>query len=314
MFRLQRFFSPLILLIRNGIATAFGKKETQPATSGTPSPPPSKPVKIALVLGAGAAKGFAHIGVLKVLEANQVPIHMVVGTSVGSLVGSLYAYGYNPLQLQAITLTLEKSDLFDLVLPDNGFVKGEKLADFVNQKVKNTPLEELEIPFYAVATDIENGREFVFGEGDTGTAVRASCSIPGVFRPVRIGERMFVDGGLVSPVAVDAAKKYGGEVIIAVDVSSGVSGPKPESTIKTLLQSIDIMHAQLSAIQCAQADIVIKPQVDDIGSSDFTKRNEAILKGEKATMEALPNLRSILDRYQKEGRLKLPGKDLLSSP
>jgi len=314
MFRLPRFLSSSILRIRGTIVSAFVQKEIQPTTSAMPLPSPPQPVKVALVLGAGAAKGFAHIGILKVLEANQVPIHMVVGTSVGSLVGSLYAYGYNPLQVQAIALALEKSDLFDLVLPDNGFIKGEKLADFVNQKVQNTPLEKLEIPFYAVATDIENGREFVFDKGDTGTAVRASCSIPGVFRPVRIGEQMFVDGGLVSPVAVDAAKKYGGDVIIAVDVLSGVSGPKPESTIKTLLQSIDIMHAQLSAIQCAQADIVIKPQVDDIGSSDFTKRNEAILEGEKAAMEALPNLRSILDRYQKEGRLKLPGKDLLSSP
>ena len=189
--------------------------------------PPRKAVKVALVLGAGAAKGFAHVGVLKVLEANRVPVHMVVGTSVGSLVGSLYAYGYPAYDLQKIAMGLERGELVDLTIPDNGFVKGELLEAYVNRMLRGTTMENLRVPFYAVATDIGSGQEMVFGKGNTGLAVRASCSIPGVFRPVRIGDRTYVDGGVVSPVAVDAARRLGADVVIAVDITGGVSGVRP---------------------------------------------------------------------------------------
>jgi NTE family protein len=155
--------------------------------------------------------------VLKVFEAQRIPIHLIVGTSAGSLVGSLYAYGYNAFRLQELALPLEKGEVLDFIIPDKGFIKGEKLAEFVNKMTNNTPLEQMKIPFYAVAADIQNGEEVVFSRGNTGTAVRASCSVPGVFRPGRIGERLYVDGGVVSPVAVDAARKQGGDVIIAVD-------------------------------------------------------------------------------------------------
>ena len=148
------------------------------------------------------------MGVLKVLEANHVPVQMIVGTSVGSFVGSLYAYGYPAYDLQKIAMGLEKGELVDLTVPDNGFVKGEKLEAYVNRMIRGTTIENLRIPFYAVATDIGSGQEMVFGKGNTGLAVRASCSIPGVFRPVRIGDRTYVDGGVVSPVAVDACLLY----------------------------------------------------------------------------------------------------------
>ena len=182
----------------------------------------AKPARIALVLGAGASKGFAHIGVIKVLEANKIPIHMIVGTSAGSFVGSLYAYGYNSFQLQEIALKLDKSHVADFSIPDNGFLKGEKLESYVNFMLGNTPMDKLKIPFYAVATDIRTGEEIVFGTGNTGTAVRASCSIPGIFKPVVIGNNMYVDGGVVSPVAVNAARRYGADIVIAVDISAGV--------------------------------------------------------------------------------------------
>ncbi len=152
-----------------------------------PAPPPQKPARVAVVLGAGASRGFAHIGVLKVLESNNVPINMVVGTSAGSFVGSLYSYGFNAYQLQKMAIDLQKSDIIDPGIPDNGFIKGELLEAYVNKAIRNTPIEKLRIPFYAVATDIQTGQEVVFGSGNTGTAVRASCSIPGVFRPVRTG-------------------------------------------------------------------------------------------------------------------------------
>jgi len=265
--------------------------------------PPPKPAKIALVLGAGAAKGFAHIGVLKVLESNKIPIHMIVGTSAGSFVGSLYAYGFNAFELQKLSFAMERDDIIDLTIPDNGFIKGEKLEGYINYILRNTPIEKLRIPFYAVTTDIQRGREVVFGSGNTGTAVRASCSIPGIFIPVNISGRMYVDGGVVSPVAVEAARRLGADVVIAVNISGDVEASAPNGIIETILQAINIMYSKLAAIQLLKADIVIKPRVGYIGITDFSKKHEATLEGEKATLEALPKIQEIVNKLRQEGRL-----------
>jgi len=269
--------------------------------SGCPKaiPPttPEKPPKVAVVLGAGAAKGFAHVGVLKVLESNRIPINMIVGTSAGSFVGSLYAYGFNAFQLQKISFDIQQGELADFTIPDNGFIKGEKLEGYVNRMLRNTPMEKLRIPFYAVATDIQSGREMVFGAGNTGAAVRASCSIPGVFTPKVMGGRMYVDGGVVSPVAVDAARRLGANVVIAVDISGdGVDAPKPQGTLSTILQSIGIMNEKIAAQQLQRADVVIRPNVGGIRSSDFSKRHEGVLEGERAAQAALPAIRAAISR------------------
>jgi NTE family protein len=274
-----------------------------PTKEAVVQPPQLKPAKVAVVLGAGASRGFAHIGVLKVLESNNVPIHMVVGTSAGSFVGSLYSYGYNAFQLQKMAIDLQKSDIIDLGIPDNGFIKGELLEAYVNRIVKNTPMEKLRIPFYAVATNIQNGQEVIFGSGNTGTAVRASCTIPGIFKPVRIGPQMYVDGGVVSPVAVDAARKMGADVVIAVDISSDIDSTLPEGTMDTILQSINIMYSKISYMQLLKADVVIRPKVGRIGSGDFDKRHEAILEGEKAALESLPRIRELIEALRQQGRL-----------
>jgi NTE family protein len=265
--------------------------------------PPPKPAKVALVLGAGASKGFAHIGVLKVLESNKIPIHMIVGTSAGSFVGALYAYGFNAFELQKLSFALEKNDIIDLAVPDKGFIKGEKIEGYINNILRETPIEKLRIPFYAVATDVQNGREVVFGSGNTGTAVRASCAIPGIFIPPVISGRMYVDGGIVSPVAVDAAKRFGADIVIAVDLSSDIDSSLPKGTVEVILQSIGIMYAKLSAAQLAKADIVISPKVGYLGSADFTKRHEAVLEGEKAALLALPKIQEIMKRLKQEGRI-----------
>jgi len=285
------FVVPLLLL---GFFLSCAPREVQP---------PPKTAKIAVVLGAGAAKGFAHIGVLKVLESNKIPVHMIVGTSAGSFVGSIYAYGFNAFELQKISFDLQKDDIADLTIPDNGFIKGEKLEAYVNRILRNTPMEKLRIPFYAVAADIQSGKEVVFGSGNTGTAVRASCSIPGIFVPPVISGRMYVDGGVVSPVAVDAARRMGADIVIAVDISSDVGASLPSGAIETILQSINIMNSKLSAIQLAKADVVIKPKVGYIGSADFSKRHEAVLAGEKAALEELPKIQAIVSRLKEDGRL-----------
>lgn len=269
----------------------------------TPQPQVKPPAKIALVLGAGASRGFTHVGAIKILEANRVPIHLIVGTSAGSFVGCLYAYGFNAFQLQSLSLSMEKGDIVDLTMPDKGFIKGEKLESYVNHLVNHTPIEKMRIPFYAVTTDIQSGEEVVFASGNTGMAVRASCSIPGIFQPVKIGERYFVDGGLVSPVAVDYARKMGADLIIAVDISAEANNAPPQTTMETILQSVVIMYSKISQNQLARADVVIRPKVSHIGSTDFSKRHEAVMEGEKAAQEAMPRIKAALDRLKAEGRL-----------
>jgi len=264
---------------------------------------PQRPAKIALVLGAGGSKGFAHIGVLKILESNKVPIDMIVGTSVGSFVGSLYAYGYDAYSLQKIALLIERSDVGELTIPDNGFLKGERLRDFINTKVRQSPIEKLKIPFYAVATDIKTGEGVVFNNGNTGMAVQASCAIPGVFQPARFSGSSYVDGGVVKPLAADVARKYGADVVIAVDISSVVDTVVPSTTIETIMKSIQIMYSKMSLLTMSEADVVIKPSVGFVGSADFSHRNEAIMEGEKAALQALPQINALLSKLRQEGRL-----------
>jgi NTE family protein len=273
------------------------------ATKPPVQPPVQKPAKIAVVLGAGAAKGFAHIGVLKVLESQKVPVHMIVGTSAGSFVGSLYAYGYNAYQLQNLAMTLDRNEVAELTIPDNGFLKGEKLRDYINGKLNYTPMEKLKIPFYAVATNIKSGEGVVFSTGNTGMAVQASCAVPGVFQPARFSGSSYVDGGVVNPVAVDVARNYGADVIIAVNITSGIDTGVPSGTLETIMKSIEIMYNKIAQVPLSKADVVIKPRVEFVGSADFSHRHEAILEGEKAAMAALPKINDLLAKLREEGRL-----------
>jgi len=273
------------------------------ATTPPIQPSSGKPAKIAVVLGAGAAKGFAHIGILKVLESQRVPVHMVVGTSAGSFVGSLYSYGYDAYALQKIAMALNKSDVAELTVPDNGFVKGERLRDFINMQLRNTVMEKLRIPFYAVATNIRNGEPTVFATGNTGMAVQASCAVPGIFQPASFAGTSYVDGGVVDPLAVDVARRNGADVVIAVDITSGIGSSVPASTMETIMKSIEIMYNKISQIPISKADVVIKPQVGFVGAADFDHRNEAIMEGEKAAWAAMPQINALLTRLRQEGRL-----------
>jgi NTE family protein len=276
------------------------------ACASTPQiqPPPSgKPAKIAVVLGAGAAKGFAHVGVLKVLESQKVPIQMIVGTSAGSFVGSLYAYGFDAFTIQKIAMSLNKSDVAELTVPDNGFVKGERLRDFINKQLRNTVMEKLRIPFYAVATNIKTGEQTVFATGNTGMAVQASCAVPGIFQPASFSGASYVDGGVVAPLAVDVARQHGADVVIAVDITSAIGNTVPTGTMDTIMKSVEIMYNMISQIPISKADVVIKPQVGFVGSADFDHRNEAIMEGEKAAWAAIPRINAILAKLRQEGRL-----------
>jgi NTE family protein len=273
------------------------------ATTPQIQPPSGKPAKIAIVLGAGAAKGFAHIGVLKVLESQRVPVHMIVGTSAGSFVGSLYAYGFDAYTLQKIALSLNKGDVAELTVPDNGFVKGERLRDFINMQLRNTVMEKLRIPFYAVATNIRSGEPTIFATGNTGMAVQASCAVPGIFQPASFAGNSYVDGGVVDPLAVDVARRYGADVVIAVDITSGIGNNIPGSTMDTIMKSIEIMYNKISQIPIGNADVVIAPKVGFVGAADFDHRNEAIMEGEKAAWAAMPRITALLAKLRQDGRL-----------
>ena len=263
----------------------------QPAT-----PVHSEPVKIGVALGGGAAKGFAHIGVIKMLEANGFEPVVISGTSAGSVVGALYASGMNAFQMQEKAVALDQASIRDVRLFSGGLIQGQKLQDYVNEQVGGRSLQQLRKPLAVVATRLEDGHRTVFTRGNVGQAVRASSSIPGVFEPVSIAGKTYVDGGVVSPVPVDAARQLGAEVVIAVDISSKASGQRPDGLLGTVNQSIAIMGQRLGEQELARADVVIRPQVLDIGAADFTQRGRAIVEGEKAAQAAMPQIRAAVAR------------------
>ncbi|MBV8679952.1 MAG: patatin-like phospholipase family protein [Aquitalea sp.] len=270
-------------------------------TLTTPKPEiavPKVPVKpkVALALGGGAAKGFAHIGVIKMLEANGIVPDIITGTSAGSVVGSLYASGLTGLQLQAKAMQLDESELTDWTLSTKGFLKGEKLEAYINAQVGNRPIEKLPRRLGVVSTELDSGQKVVFRMGNTGQAVRASASIPNVFLPVVIGGKRYVDGGLVSPVPVSAAREMGADFVIAVDISAKPKPGKATGLFSMLDQSFNIMSGPTLAAELKQADVVIRPNVLNIGSADFEARHQAILEGEKATQQLMAVIRSRLQQ------------------
>lgn len=261
------------------------------------SPPQRvQPPKIALALGGGAVRGFAHIGVIKTLEAHGIVPDIVVGTSAGSVVGALYAGGYSGFELQKIAFQLEEGSVRDFALPDRGFIKGELLQNYINKALQNRPIERLNKTFAAMATDLQSGEQSIFRRGNTGMAVRASSSIPGIFQPVSINGREYVDGGLTSPVPVKAARALGADIVIAVDISSRPKHAKVNDSMDILLQTFSIMGQSISQYELTLADVVIRPNTIGIGSTDFEQKHQAIMEGEKAALAALPLIRSLIQR------------------
>jgi len=245
------------------------------------------PPKIALALGGGGARGFAHIGVIKALEAHGIVPDIVIGTSAGSLVGALYAGGYHGFDLQRVALQIDDTVFADWSLPDRGFIRGQALQNFVNSAVQNRPLEKLNMPFATLATDLQSGEPIVFRSGNTGMAVRASSSVPGVFQPVTINGREYVDGGLVSPVPVRAARAMGADLVIAVYISNNPRFGKTKDTVDLMLQTFAIMGQSIAGYELTEADIVIRPGTDTMRGTDFDNRNLAIMEGEKAGFAAI---------------------------
>lgn len=298
---LNRF---LILFLSCFALVACDKSsKTSPVVS--PTIKPREPV-IALALGGGGAKGFAHIGAIKVLESHGIKPAIVTGTSAGSFVGSLYASGKTAFQLQDIALKLEESDIRDLTISKQGFITGQKLQDYVNKQIGNKPIQQFPIRFAAVATQLDNGQKVAFNRGNAGQAVRASCSIPNVFIPATIGGKRYVDGGLVSPIPVETARDMGADIVIAIDISARPKAGQSSNIWGLLDQTLNIMGQQTINQELAQADVVIKPEVGNLGVMDLKSRHQSILEGERAAQRQLAAIDRKIQQFKQSAQAKLP--------
>jgi NTE family protein len=301
---------PIFLLAALPIFTGCTTTPSAPPVSLPPvaQAQPARTVKIGLALGGGAARGFAHIGVIKALESQGIVPDIVVGTSAGSLVGALYAAGYDGFALQKLALSMEEAAISDWSVPffskSSGVLKGEAIQLYVNRTINNVPLEKLKIQFGAVATDLNSGSAILFQRGNTGLAVRASSAVPSVFQPVEIGGHVYVDGGLVSPVPVRFAREMGADFVIAVNISSQPDPGTASSSVDVLLQTFTIMGQSINRFELKDADIVIRPNLGSMKSNDFTGRNIAIMAGEQAAFLAMPDIKQKLKARREQGMVQ----------
>lgn len=288
-------------------AAIVGCKTTPVAETPVVQPPPEvlppKKIKIGLALGGGAARGFAHIGVIKALEAQGIYPDIVVGTSAGSVVGALYAAGNTGFQLQKLAMEMDEASISDWAVPlfrkNTGVLKGEALQSYVNKAVNNLPMEKLKIPFGAVATDLKDGKPILFQRGNTGMAVRASSAVPGVFQPVTINGHTYVDGGLVAPVPVRFARDMGADFVIAVNISTQADVQATVSSLDVIMQTFSIMGQRINDYELRDADIVITPPLGKMASNDFNGRNQAVLAGEQAAAQVMAQIKQKLEAKRK---------------
>jgi len=255
-------------------------------------------------LGGGAARGFAHIGAIKVLEANGIKPDIIVGTSAGSVIGSIYATGISAGELQRIAINLDEATITDWMNPFSsklgGMIKGDALQSTVNQMVKNRSIENMKIRLGIVATDLKTGNSILFQRGNTGQAVRASSSVPGIFMPTIIAGREYVDGGLSSPVPIRYAKNLGADIVIAINISADPSNQNVSGILGTLLQTTTIMGSAITRWELPLADVVVVPQLPQMKGTDFNARNSAILAGEEAMQQQILLLKMKIEAFKKQ--------------
>ena len=253
--------------------------------------PPPRPPRGGLALGGGAARGFAHIGVIQVLEENGLRPDLVVGTSAGSLVAALYASGKSGAELGLLADSMDESAVTDWAFPGRGVIRGEALARYVRDHTGGRSIEQMRMPLGIVATDLDSGEPILFQRGDPGAAVRASSAVPAVFQPVKIGLREYVDGGLVSPVPVRFARQMGAELVIAVDISAAPEGSATGDAMRMLLQTFSIMGRSINQFELRDADLVLRPRLAGVSGTDFGSRKRSIQAGRDAALAQLAGLR-----------------------
>lgn len=281
-----------------GCAGLIGATTPQPDATPRPAAPVAatprsapRPPRIGLALGGGAARGFAHIGVIQVLEEQGIRPDLVVGTSAGSLVAALYASGKSGAEMARLAQTMDESAITDWMFPGRALLRGEALARYVRQQTGGLAIEQMKLPLGILATDLNTGEPALFRRGDPGAAVRASSAVPAVFEPVRINGHEYVDGGLVAPVPVRFARQMGADVVIAVDISASTEGNPTSDAMKMLLQTFAIMSRSINKLELADADVVMRPKLAGIASGDFSSRRLAVLAGREAAWSMLGPLK-----------------------
>ena len=288
--------SLLLLAVLLGCQTAPPVAVPPPMAVPTPVEIPPKAQlrlpRIGLALGGGAARGFAHIGVIQVLEEAGIHADLVVGTSAGSLIAAMYASGKTGSEMANLAQVMDEGAITDWSFPARGLIRGEALARYVREQTGGRSIEQMRLPLGIVATDLDSGLPILFQRGDTGSAVRASSAVPAVFQPVKIGSREYVDGGLVSPVPVRFARQMGAELVIAVDISTAPDGNATSDMMKLLLQTFAIMAKSINQFELRDADFVLRPTLVGISSADFAARLKAIQAGREVTQRLLPELRA----------------------
>lgn len=284
----------LALALALGACSTVAPPPPPPQVEPPPPPPPPKVLrapKVALALGGGAARGFAHIGVIQVLEEAGIKPDYVVGTSAGSLVAALYASGKNGTEMARLAEGMDEGAITDWSFPLKGLIKGEALARYIRAQTGGRPIEQMSLPLGIVATNLADGSGVMFRTGDLGLAVRASSAVPAVFQPVEIGSRTFVDGGLVAPVPVRFARQMGAEVVIAIDISSPPDPKTRTDPFNMLMQTVAIMGRSINSLELREADVVLRPELGAVASSDFSARKQAIAAGRTAALQGLERLR-----------------------
>lgn len=251
-------------------------------------------VKIGLALGAGAARGLAHIGVLEVLEREGIEIDMIAGTSIGSLIGGIYAAGIPLKYIRGLACELNWDQITDVTFPRRGLIKGEKLLSFLEILTGGKDISELKIPFAAIACDIEEGKHIVIKEGSLAKAIRASTAIPGIYTPFRFQERLLVDGAVLDKVPVSTVREMGADLVIAVDVGTKDINKKVNNIFDILFNTFDIMQHELDKYRKLDADVIIEPVLTGCSSFDLEQAERCIAAGCEAAENSLTRIRELI--------------------
>jgi len=254
-------------------------------------------IKVGLALSGGAARGIAHIGVLKALREAQIPVDMIAGASSGALIGALYASGLDIETIEKVALGLKWKEFADFTLPKMGLISGKGIEEFVSEHTGVSDFRELKIPLAIVTTDLVTEREMVFKEGPLARIVQASCSIPGVYTPVKYEDMLLVDGGVVNILPTNILRRMGADFVIGVDVNTRATiSPEPKNVFQVILQSWDVVTRQGAERARKDADLVIYPEIGDISKVDLKRARELLRTGYQATKEVIPQLKREIKR------------------
>lgn len=253
---------------------------------------------VGLALGSGGARGFAHIGVIKTLMDENIPIDYIAGSSIGAMIGCFYGAGLNIERLYQLSKVFKRKYFLDFTIPKMGFIDGNRIKDFIRLFTFGKNLEQLDIPVHVVATELKTGKKVVFKEGPIDEAVRASISIPGIFVPVKINGKLLVDGGVADRIPVSVVKEMGADIVIAVDVSGVSKSYEIDSIFDVIMQCIDILQLEIVENRAISSDVMIRPPVEKYNSKTFTHLDEIIALGEQEAQKHIGQIRQLLAKWK----------------